>query len=81
MLNEVLTHIDCIVAPRRDKYQLQTNQLAHYASEHKSMFIESHKALIAKYAQDSEEEAIENPPQVAAVPIKQTTQTQSYPQY
>jgi hypothetical protein len=68
MLNEVLTQLDCIVAPRKDKYQLQNNQLAHYASEHKSMFIESHKALISRYLHE-DEEVVENAPRVEEAPI------------
>ena len=53
-LSEVLSHLDCVIAPRRDKYHLQGNQLAHLAQEHKSVFIEHHRYLVAKYAQDEE---------------------------
>lgn len=59
-LSEVLAHLDCVMAPRRDKYHLQGNQLAHLAQEHKSVFIEHHRYLVAKYAQD--EENIEQEP-------------------
>ena len=55
-LNESIAHLDCVIAPKRDKYHLQGNQLAHLVQEHKSAFIEHHRSLIAKYAHDDEEE-------------------------
>lgn len=48
-LNEVLMQLDHVIAPKKEKYQLQTNQLSHFANEHKSMFIENHRAILSRY--------------------------------
>jgi hypothetical protein len=39
-LNKIMMEIEQVVAPRREKYSLSANQLAHYQNEHKSRFIE-----------------------------------------
>ncbi len=45
-LDQVLLKIEQCVAPRKDKYALQTNTLVHLASEHKSRFIDYHRELL-----------------------------------
>ena len=83
-LSEALAHLDCVMAPKRDKYHLQGNQLAHLVQEHKSAFIEHHRYLIAKYAQDEEaiKEEDSKAKQVVAVEVdsapKIPVETQSY---
>ena len=41
--------IDQVVAPRKEKYAVQGNALAHYASEYKSRCIDYHRSLLLQH--------------------------------
>ncbi|CDW87862.1 UNKNOWN [Stylonychia lemnae] len=48
-IHEVISVIDPLIAPRKDKYTLQTNTQQYFQNEHKSMFIEYNKELLRHY--------------------------------
>ncbi len=45
-LSIVMRDVDQVIAPRREKYQLQGNTLAHYSSEYKSRCIDYHRQML-----------------------------------
>eukprot|EP00347_Sterkiella_histriomuscorum_P004192 403361395 len=47
-VNEVITMMDPLFVPRKDKYQLQTNTQQHFQNEHKSMFIQYNKEILSR---------------------------------
>ena len=42
-LNQVMMELDQVIAPRKEKYAVQGNAMAHYASEYKSRCIDYHR--------------------------------------
>ena len=49
--------LEPVIAPRKEKYLIQTNTMAYFANEQKSRFIEHHRDLLSNAVKD-----IVNPP-------------------
>ena len=49
--------LEPVIAPRKEKYLIQTNTMAYFANEQKSRFIEHHRDLLSNADKD-----IVNPP-------------------
>ena len=41
--------LDQVIAPRKEKYAVQGNAMAHYASEYKSRCIDYHRQLLTQH--------------------------------
>ena len=48
-LNQVIMELDQVIAPRKEKYAVQGNAMAHYASEYKSRCIDYHRQLLTQH--------------------------------
>lgn len=48
-LNQVMMELDQVIAPRKEKFAIQGNAMAHYASEYKSRCIDYHRQLLTQH--------------------------------
>jgi len=59
-----MMELDQVIAPRKEKYAVQGNAMAHYASEYKSRCIDYHRQLLTQHYTLSEK----TPPTTTAEP-------------